>query len=123
MGGIEMQEGPRKAGVVAAVLLAASAIMSFVAFAISFGSIPGYPGRVVLLAAIVDGVAAAFAAWLGRTVWQRGARWAAFVLLAWAVTKQVMPNLFYPSVLPKAFYMAAMSAAIVAVVRTRRAKA
>lgn len=120
---IEMQEGPRKAGVVAALLLAASAIASFIAFVIHFHSVPNYSARIMVLAAVVDGVPAALAAWLGRAVWRRAARWAAFMLLAWALIKQVMPNFFYPSVLPRAFYMAAMSAAIVAVVRPRPAKA
>lgn len=119
MSGYEISQNRRKAGVASAAILGVSAIASFLGLLVYTRYLATFPATSVLVLATTVLIVISASAWLGHTIWNKGARWAAVCLLAWAFVKQVAPNLLYPNVLPRAVFMLAGVLAITAIIPTR----
>jgi hypothetical protein len=107
----------RQAGIISAVILAATAIGSWLSVLVYAGHFPQYPVAAVLLSSFVVLGAAGAAGWLGYAIWTRDVRWPAGILIAWALTKQILPNLLYPTPFPRVVYIAAAVFALITLSR------
>lgn len=106
----------RKVGVASAIILASSAVVSFVSLLVYAQGLPELPITSIVILALTTVLTVAAATWLGRKIWIAGSRWPAMALLAWSLMKQINPNFLYPSALPKLLYVVALVGAIMVIV-------
>ena len=108
----------RKVGVASAIILASSAVVSFVSLLVYAQGLP----TSILILALTTLLTVAAAIWLGRKIWIVGSRWPATALLAWSLMKQINPDFLYPNALPKFLYLAALVGAIMVLVPAKAMK-
>jgi len=112
----------RKVGVASAIILASSAVASFVSLLVYARGLPELPKTSILMLALTTLFTVAAAIWLGRKIWIVGSRWPATALLAWSLMKQINPDFLYPNALPKFLYLAALVGAIMVLVPAKTMK-
>jgi len=112
----------RKVGVASAIILASSAVASFVSVLVYAQGLPELPKTSILILALTTLLTVAAAIWLGRKIWIVGSRWPATALLAWSLMKQINPDFLYPNALPKFLYLAALVGAIMVLVPAKTMK-
>ena len=106
----------RKVGVASAIILASSAVVSFVILLVYAQGLPELPITSIVILALTTLFTVAAATWLGRKIWIAGSRWPAMALLAWSLMKQLNPDFLYPNALPKLLYVVALVGAIMVLV-------
>ena len=112
----------RKVGAASAIILASSAVVSFVSLLVYAQGLPELPITSILVLALTTLFTLAAATWLGRKIWIVGNRWPATALLAWSLVKQINPDFLYPNALPKFFYIVALVGAIMVLVPAKATK-
>jgi hypothetical protein len=117
-----VQSDRRKVGVASAIILASSAVASFVSVLVYAQGLPELPKTSILILALTTLLTVAAAIWLGRKIWIVGSRWPATALLAWSLMKQINPDFLYPNALPKFLYLAALVGAIMVLVPAKTMK-